>query len=705
MDIYTAHNQECHISALFDTGAVTSVVSTAAFLWFQRQGAVKKPIPVTDLALTAANGSPLRIAGAHVIHFGFKGQCLHGVFVTVPDLQSSVIIGMNVISAAFLTLVPGTTDVVIRRPKNDVTWTQAICTVDQDRQWLQADIRVHTAISILPQTAIRVKCLLTDTSPGNRPIGPNTPFFGDVDGLPIHSITDATGHCLLYVSNPSSDMRYLARTDQVGNASNHTLWERTELTAQLATSLFGRPPDTSQISALGRHRGGASRQHVQVSTGKQMAIRQKVAETVPKEHQRPITDLLLRFADVFSDHPMDLGLASAVTHDIQLRDQEPVYVKQFPLAPDEMDLIRRSLSQWLEAGLIEPARSKYNSPVFVIRKKDSNDMRCVLDYRLVNAKSLPDRYSIRSVDECLTAIGHAGSKVFTAVDLSSSFWQMPLADAARPYTAFTVSGSGQYQWKVGAMGLMGCPASFSRLMDKVVENLDNVLTYIDDGLVHSADRTAHVIHLEAVLQRFRAHNLRLNLNKCVFAADSLAYLGHTLTPRGVMPGVDKTKALRETLPPQTRTALKSFLGVANFFRQYIRGFSQLSAPLHRLCSNSSGWSRGPLPEEELRAFRSLQAKLTSSPVRPGRENSTCTSTAPWARPTAPGEPQVSVPHCSKTNLRDPNAPSPSPPGPSATTSATTALTFWSFRLPCTALSISPRSSGEKASRCIPTISP
>jgi hypothetical protein len=102
------------------------------------------------------------------------------------------------------------------------------------------------------------------------------------------------------------------------------------------------------------------------------------------------------------------------------------------------------------------------------------------------------------------------------------------------------------------MGLSGSPATFSRLIDKVVENLPNVLTYIDDGLVHSPDRASHVTHLCDVLQRFQDHNLKLNLRKCIFATDTVQYLGHTLSPAGVSPGKDKTAALKETPPPTRR---------------------------------------------------------------------------------------------------------------------------------------------------------
>jgi hypothetical protein len=123
-----------------------------------------------------------------------------------------------------------------------------------------------------------------------------------------------------------------------------------------------------------------------------------------------------------------------------------VYTKQFPLPTDDYDLIRCNVAEWIRIGIMEPARSKYNSPILCVKKKEGQGLRVVLDFRKINSKSLPDRYSIKGVvDECIRDIGHARSKVFSGLDMTSGFWQMALAKDARPYTAFTIPGQGQFQ--------------------------------------------------------------------------------------------------------------------------------------------------------------------------------------------------------------------------------------------------------------------
>ena len=125
---------------------------------------------------------------------------------------------------------------------------------------------------------------------------------------------------------------------------------------------------------------------------------------------------------------------------------------------------------------------------------------------------------------------------------------------------------------------MGAPASFSRLMDIIMSDADNVITYIDDVLVHSSTHELHIKHLSSALSRIRAAHLRLNAKKCIFAASSVQYLGHTLSASGVRPGTCKVKAIRDCLPPTSQKQLKAFLGLANYFRNYIKDFSSLAAP-------------------------------------------------------------------------------------------------------------------------------
>ena len=227
---------------------------------------------------------------------------------------------------------------------------------------------------------------------------------------------------------------------------------------------------------------------------------------------------------------------------------------------------------------------------------------------------MPDKYSIRSVDECLTEIGQAESTIFSCLDLSSGFWQMDLKKECRPFTAFTIPGVGQFQWAVSPMGLTGCPASFSRLMEQIMRDADNIITYIDDVVVHNKTHSAHRDSLRTAIQRLVNSGLKLNLQKCIFGAKEVAYLGHMLTDKGIIPGKDKSAAVRDCPFPTTVKQVKAFTGLCNYFRNYVRGFARRAAPLYALTRQSSEWKGGKLPNDAAEAFLDLKQAITSRPV-------------------------------------------------------------------------------------------
>jgi hypothetical protein len=197
---------------------------------------------------------------------------------------------------------------------------------------------------------------------------------------------------------------------------------------------------------------------------------------VPEQFQAKYRNLLFKHHEAISQNKFDLGRTGTLMHEIALKTQEPIYVKQFKIPDAHRQEVEKHVLEWLKLGVIQPARSCYNSPIFAVLKKDGN-VRLVQDFRALNNTSFTDKYSMKDVSECIGEIGRSGSTIFSTIDLTAGFWQMILHPRARPYTAFTVPGMGQFQWVTSPMGLLGCPASFQRLMETVVHNISTTICW------------------------------------------------------------------------------------------------------------------------------------------------------------------------------------------------------------------------------------
>lgn len=235
------------------------------------------------------------------------------------------------------------------------------------------------------------------------------------------------------------------------------------------------------------------------------------------------------------------------------------------------------------------------------------------DYRPINAKSKTDRYQMPTPEDMFDQIGHA--KVFSTLDMRSGYHQIPLRPSDKSKTAFWgVDADNRdvlYQWRVLPFGLRNAPAEFQRVMDGVLRGLPFARCYIDDIIVFSDSPEQHIVHLQAVFERIRDSGLKLHSKKCTFFQSEIAFLGHMITPNGL--GVQKAKvdALNQIPVPTDISRLRAFLGLASYYRKFVRNFSTLASPLNRLLKNNEAWVWGPAQHT---AFETLKDRLSSAPV-------------------------------------------------------------------------------------------
>jgi len=311
---------------------------------------------------------------------------------------------------------------------------------------------------------------------------------------------------------------------------------------------------------------------------------------------------------------------------IFLKDNvQPVAVRQYRLTPAERDELLKQINEFKRRGWIEPSSSPWSASVLFVPKANGKLRFCV-DYRALNDRTVKDAGNLPRIDDSIDLM--RGAQLFSALDLCSGYYQIPLDLQSRAYTAFPTP-QGLYQWTVMPMGLTNAPAVFQRAMNTVLREhiqAGYCLVYLDDILIMSASVEEHARHLDAVLTSLHQANLFCQLPKCKFALKELKFLGHLVNGTGVRPDPAKVAVLdnftaplafvsqlaqAETDQQRSRskqailTATRRFLGFMNYFARFIPKYADLAACLFDQTKDKSpAWA-----DECTRAWDALETCL------------------------------------------------------------------------------------------------
>lgn len=328
---------------------------------------------------------------------------------------------------------------------------------------------------------------------------------------------------------------------------------------------------------------------------------------IPKVIKRVIK----RYADVMPEElPKNLPPKRSTDHTIELvPGAKPPARHPYRMAPPELAELRKQLTDLLNAGYIRPSKAPYGAPVLFQRKHDGT-MRMCIDYRALNKVTIRNQYPIPLIQDCFDQL--SGAKYFTKLDLRSGYWQVRIAEGDEPKTT-CVTRYGAYEFLVMPFGLTNAPATFCTLMNEVLRDyLDNfVVVYLDDIVIYSKSMEDHVDHLTRVFQRLREHQLYAKLEKCSFAQERIKFLGHIIENGHVRMDDDKVRAIQEWEAPKNVHELRSFLGLANYYRRFVRGYSEKALALTDLLKKEKKWDWSA--ECQL-AFNELKQAVSTSPV-------------------------------------------------------------------------------------------
>ena len=340
-------------------------------------------------------------------------------------------------------------------------------------------------------------------------------------------------------------------------------------------------------------------------------------EAWPEDQAGKAHSLLKEYHDIFSLEKRDMGHTNATKHKIVLKDLDtPPFKEHFRrIPPPQLDKVREHLKLMLDAGVIHPSNSPWCNAVVLVRKKDGS-LHFSIDFRKLNSLTVKDSHPLPHICETLKSL--TGAAHYSTFDMNSGFWQVPMDEESKQYTAFTLGSMGLYECESMPFGLCNAPPTFQRLMQNCLGklNLTYCLIYLDDMIVFSVMLEEHLQRMRVVFDHLREHSLKLKPSKCDVFKSEINYLAHHVSQKGVLPSKN-LESIAQCPPPDTYTKVKSFVGLVGHYRCFIKGFVKIAAPLYDLTSGDNKDKKSEhinLSPEAHEAFNHLKGACLQAPI-------------------------------------------------------------------------------------------
>ena len=335
-------------------------------------------------------------------------------------------------------------------------------------------------------------------------------------------------------------------------------------------------------------------------------------ETILPSHLSPaVREVLQQYKMVFdkmTGRPVDRGIDHVIP---TIPGSKPTYRPAYRLSPLETREVEKQIAELLLLGLIEPSSSPYGAPIVFVPKPDGS-LRMCIDYRLLNSQTIKNKFPLPRVDQMFDQL--QGASVFTSLDLQSGYYQIRINAEDVQKTAF-ITPFGSYQWKVLSMGLSNAAPTFQAVMNRLfAKHREYCCVYLDDLMIFSKNPADHAKHLATVLQVLKDNELFVKLKKCDFEKKELKFLGHLVGVSGIKVDPAKTEVVQNWPVPTSVTNVRSFLGLANYFRKFLEGYSSIVTPLVALTRQGVFWNNQTWTPECQAAFDKVKLALTQAPT-------------------------------------------------------------------------------------------
>lgn len=315
------------------------------------------------------------------------------------------------------------------------------------------------------------------------------------------------------------------------------------------------------------------------------------------------------YSDLFTE-PCNIPPTRSMTHSIPLMPGTvPFKLRPYGYTPSQKTEIEQQVAKLLKDNMIQESTSPFASPVLLVKNK-TGEWRLCVDFRRLNAYTVKNRFPLPIIEELFEEL--YGAKWFTTLDLRSGFHQILVRKEDQYKTAFQTH-FGHFEYKVMPYGLTGAPATFQTTMNHILAPLLRkcVVVFINDILIYSKSPEEHIQHVKMVFELLREHQFKVRLSKCTFAKQQLVYLGHVISDKGVSTDPGKISIVKNWPTPTNVRELRGFLGLAGYYRRFVKNFGAMAKPLTELLKKGQVFPWTPVTEE---AFQLLKEALTSAPV-------------------------------------------------------------------------------------------
>ena len=356
----------------------------------------------------------------------------------------------------------------------------------------------------------------------------------------------------------------------------------------------------------------------EIITNEQMPMKVKPLEKIKDNHldqiqKTKLAKLLNRYEIVLAQNDNDVGKTNVVKHTIPLETNKPIKQKPYRIPYALREECERQIKSMMENEIIRPSSSPWMSPVVLVKKKDSTIRFCV-DFRKLNDVTHKDTYPLPRIDDMLDKLHRA--TLFTTLDLQSGYWQIPIDEKDKEKTAFS-AGEGLYEFNVMPFGLTGAPATFQRCMNYLLMDVNHTMVYIDDIIIYSTNFEEHLNDIENVLKVLKTSGLKLKPSKCEWVKQEVSFLGHIVSAKGMTPDPVNTEKVRNFPVPRNIKDIQRFIGIASYYRRFIKNFATIASPLHKLTRKDKTTGKNVdfhWSEVHQKAFEELKERLVTPPI-------------------------------------------------------------------------------------------